>query len=221
MSSGIAIFDLDRTITRAGTYTPFLLSCSPPSLGKAGRVSVALAAALGYSLGGMTRGSLKARMLELFIAGASRDQVAAWTDAFVARWLQTHIRPGALAAIARHRAAGDRLVMATASFDFYAGVFGARLRFDHVLATASVWDAGGHLYAALDGENCYGAAKLTMVRNYLATLPSPARVTAYSDHHSDFGLLQEVQEGVAVNPNVKLRRLAQKHNLTVVDWERA
>lgn len=221
MSAAVAVFDLDRTVTRAGTYTPFLLSCTPPGLGMARGVSKALTGAAAYQLGLISRGDLKARMLEASIAGATRDQVDAWSEAFVSRWLHTHIRPGATAAIARHRAAGDRLVLATASFDFYARVFAARLGFDDVIATVSVWDDSGRLRAALAGENCYGAVKLAAVQGYLAGRPSPARVVAYSDHHTDFALLRWAQEGVAVNPNAKLRRLAEAHDMTVVDWDKA
>lgn len=221
MAATVAIFDLDRTITRAGTYTPFLLHCLPSGLSRVGAVLAALPAALRYELGGITRGALKARMLELSIAGASGEQVAAWSEAFVGRWLESRVRPGARAAIARHKEAGDRLVLATASFDFYARVFAARLGFDDVVATVSVWDGANRLCAALAGENCYGPAKLAMVESHMATLPGAPRVVAYSDHHSDFALLQWAGEGVAVNPNAKLRRLAEANDLAIVDWERA
>jgi HAD superfamily hydrolase (TIGR01490 family) len=164
----------------------------------------------------MTRAGLKARMLELSIAGASRDQVAAWAEAFVSRWMKIQVRPGALAAIARHKAAGDRLVLATASFDFYAAVFARHLGFDDVIATRSVW-RDERLCAALDGENCYGADKVAAVKAYLAAHPG-ARITAYSDHHTDFAFLRMADEGVAVNPNAKLRKLATAHGLAVVDW---
>jgi HAD superfamily hydrolase (TIGR01490 family) len=221
MSTSVtAVFDLDRTVTRDGTYTPFLLHCAPSGPLVAVRVAVAAAAALAYTGGLITRGALKARMLDLFIAGASREQVAAWADDFVDRWLVSRVRPGALNAIARHRAAGHRLVLATASFDFYAETFAKRLGFDDVIATKSVWDSSGKLCAALDGENCYGPAKLGAVRNYFAAQTSQSRIVAYSDHHSDLGLLQWAHEGVAVNPNKKLRHLAPAHNLAVVDWDR-
>ncbi len=212
----IAVFDLDRTITRAGTYTPFLLGCMPGGLTKILRVAAALAHGVAYKTKRIDRAEMKARMLALSIAGASRAQVGAWAGDFVDRWLISHTRPGALAAIARHRAAGDHLVLATASYDFYAAVFAARLGFDHVIATKSVWDAE-KLRAAVDGENCYGLAKLAAVQAYLKS-HSPAKTLAYSDHHSDFALLRAVDEGVAVNPNGKLRRLAEAHKMAVVDW---
>jgi phosphatidylglycerophosphatase C len=213
----IAVFDLDRTITRAGTYTPFLLSCMPFGLSTLGRVAAALGYGAAYKAKRFDRAGMKSRMLRLSIAGAPRAQVDAWAGAFVARWMTTHVRPGAVDAIARHRAAGDHLVLATASFDFYADVFARHLGFDHVIATASAWDAQGALRAAVDGENCYGAAKLARVQMYLSDHPD-AQITAYSDHHTDFGLLSAAHEGVAVNPNAKLRRLAQAHNMPIVDW---
>ncbi len=212
-SPGVAFFDLDRTITRAGTYTPFLLHCKGLDLPA---IAGALAAAARYKLGRTTRDALKARMLDLSIAGASREQVAAWTESFVTRWVATRLRPGALAAIARHKAAGDRLVLATASFDFYARAFAEKLGFDDVVATRSVWQ-DERLRAALDGPNCYGAAKVAMVKAYMAAHPGRV-VAAYSDHHTDFEFLRLAEKGVAVNPNAKLRALAQAHGLAVVDW---
>lgn len=214
----VAIFDLDRTVTRAGTYTPFLLHCAPRSPLTIVRVLTGVALALAYVGGLSSRGAFKARMLALFIAGTSRAQVGLWADAFVARWLESHLRPGALTAIARHRAAGHTLVLATASFDFYADVFAARLGFDHVIATAGVWDESGHLCAALGGENCYGPAKVKAVKTFFEALPARPRSIFYSDHHSDFALLRWADEGVAVNPNGKLLRLAQTHGLSIVDW---
>ncbi len=220
-SAVVAVFDLDRTLTRAGTFTPFLLHCVPGGIRLGTQVLRGLRAAFGYAFGQSTRGSLKARMLDLTIAGASRAQVRAWSDAFVARWMLAKLRPGALATLARHRAAGDHLVLATASFDFYAAIFAERLGFDHTIATTSVWDKEGQLCAALEGENCYGAVKFAAVKAYVGALPAPAHVVAYSDHHTDIDLLRWAHEGVAVNPSGGLRRLAEVHNLRVVDWNRA
>ncbi len=214
----IAVFDLDRTVTRAGTYTPFLLSTVEGGLPVAWTVLRGLAAALTYKAGLISRSQLKARMLALTIAGAPRVKVRGWAEAFVDRWLKTHVRPGALAAIAKHRAAGDHLVLATASFDFYAEIFAARLGFDHTIATASVWNEADCLEAGVAGENCYGADKLAAVRSYVETRANRGRVVAYSDHHTDFDLLRWADEGVAVNPNGKLRARAGASGIAIVDW---
>ncbi|MEQ9449052.1 MAG: HAD-IB family hydrolase [Rhodospirillaceae bacterium] len=214
----IAIFDLDRTITRAGTYTPFLLSSARATPSRYMRIPTALTYMGAYAAKRISRAALKAHMLDLFIAGATRAQVEVWAETFVDRWLQVQVRPGALQAIERHRAAGDYLVMATASFDFYAEVFARRLGLHHTIATASVWDTNDCLCAAVAGENCYGPAKVEAVESYLKSYPSRPHITVYSDHHSDFDLLASADEGVAVNPNGKLRALARNEGLAIVDW---
>ena len=214
----IAFFDLDRTITRAGTYSPFLLHCARSTPARYMRVPLALAAMGAYASGKTTRAALKARMLDLFIAGAPRSQVSAWAESFVTRWMDIQVRPGAREAIEKHRAAGDQVVMATASFDFYAEIFGERLGLDHTIATASVWDDSDRLCAAVGGENCYGPAKIAAVEEYLAQFSARPAFVFYSDHHSDFDLLKLADEGIAVNPNRKLHQLAGQHGLPVVDW---
>ena len=120
--SAAAIFDLDRTVTRNGTYTPFLLHCAPASIATAWQAVRGMVAGADYVSGRTTRGDFKARLLDLFIAGSTRTQVQAWANDFAAQRLTSGVRPGALAAIARHRAEGHHLVLATASFDFYARV---------------------------------------------------------------------------------------------------
>lgn len=215
MPPGIAVFDLDGTITRRGTFTPFLFHCAGRlGLSRAGLAGACLPALAAYGVGLNSRGALKARMLSLSIAGRSTAEVAGWAQGFARAWLGSEIRPGARAAVARHKAAGDRLVLATAAFDFQARPFAAALGFDHMIATASVWE-NGLLMPALGGANCRGAAKLAAVQAYAGD----ARVTAaYSDHHADFDLLRWAGAGVAVNPTRRLRALARASGLAVEDW---
>ena len=214
----IAFFDLDRTITRVGTYTPFLLHSTRSNLRRFSRTPAALWAMGSYVANRTTRAALKARMLDLFIAGASRSEVSAWAEDFVDLWLRVQVRPGALEAIQRHRQFGDRIVLATASFDFYAQVFATRLGLDDAITTKSVWTEADQLCAAVDGKNCYGEAKFAAVEKYLSAFPSRPWFAVYSDHHSDFNLIEAADDGVAVNPSTKLRCLAEKHRLPVVDW---
>ena len=102
------VFDLDRTITRSGTWTPFLWHCKPlTTIARLWRFVQGLPTVLGYFVGRVPRNALKERMVQLWIAGTPREQVEAWSDDFVARWMRSRVRPGALKAIERHRAAGD------------------------------------------------------------------------------------------------------------------
>lgn len=220
-SPTVAVFDLDRTITRMGTYTPFLMHCVPAHQRTFERLPMAIWLTAIYALGLISRDKVKARMLEVNIVGASRTQVAAWADSYVEKCLEHNVRPGALAAIKRHRAAGDHLVLATASFDFYAQVFADMLGFDHLIATKSVWDDRGRLRASLGSENCYGQVKFDAVQDYVAAMIPRPRVIAYSDHHSDVELLRWADEGYAVNPNGRVRRMALAHGFQILDWNTA
>ena len=76
------------------------------------------------------------------MGGASRAEVADWTDEYVAGLGDARILPGALAAIARHRAAGDRLVLLSASVDLYVPAIGRRFAFDQTICTEVAWQAG-------------------------------------------------------------------------------
>ena len=59
---------------------------------------------------------------------------------------------------------------------------------------------------------------LLQPQKYLLAFPSRPWFAFYTDHHSDFDLMEMADAGVAVNPSAKLRRLAKEHQFPVVDW---
>src|SRR3546814_7674687 len=73
-----------------------------------------------------------------------------------------------LAAIARDRAEGFRLLMATAAPEFYAGAIAEALGFDAIVASRHRRDTGGNWLPLLDGPNCYGTEKARRVGEWLA-----------------------------------------------------
>jgi len=110
--------------------------------------------------------------------------------------------------------AGHEIVIATASFAFYARFIAAALSFDRVIATGSVWE-NARLRTRIGGGNCYGAAKAAMVA---VACPGVRFVSAYSDHVSDVPLFAMADEPVAVSPSRSLRRLAMAQGWRAVDW---
>lgn len=215
-----AVFDLDRTVTKWGTFTPFLLFAARRRPLKYLLAGPLLLAALGHKLGLISRGRLKELMLTSVLGGATRDEVAALAEAFIEQRANRGLRPGALRAIAEHKAKGCYLVLATASFDFYVERLGHQLGFDRVVATRSLWDQGGRLVGRIDGENCYGAEKLRRLEQALPEMSARYRVVAYSDSHADEPLLRWADIGIAVNPTRRLRRRAKAGDFELVDWNR-
>ncbi len=208
-----AVYDMDLTITAWPTYTRWLVFWARHRAPwRLALLPAVAAAGLSYRLGLVPRARVKEFAQAMLMGQAAvRIEVAATANAFAAT---VPLRPGALAQLAADRAAGLEIVVATASFDFYAGAIANRVGVATVVATASVW-AGDTLRPVIAGDNCYGAAKAAMVAE---ALPGATIDRAYSDHISDAPLFAMAAEPVAVNPSPALRRLAARRGWRVVDW---
>ena len=221
MSPGaVALFDLDGTITRRDTYLAYLMGFllrHPERLLRAAPLPFAV---LRHFAGQRDNTWLKATFLRAILSGVPRHVLEAWTERFLDRVLASGLRPGSLTAIERHRAAGHRLVMVTASLDFYAEPLSRLLGFDAVMCTRAVYDAEGRVTGALDGDNCYGECKLRQVERYLARDAAGLRVICYSDHHADLPLLRFATEAVAVNPSRRRKSAALRQGFPSADWSR-
>ena len=217
----LAIYDMDRTVTRRATYTPFLLHCAlrraPWRLIFLPVVALSM---LFYVLKLIDRGTLK-EINHALLLGRSIDprDLAPLVESFAESTLATNIRPGARAAIARDKAEGRRIVMATASYRLYAAAIAQRLGFDDVIGTNSLIGLDARIRSRIDGENCYADAKLRMITDWLDREGlERAHVRFYSDHASDAPVLLWSDEPVAVNPHARLARLAARRGWRIEDW---
>lgn len=217
--TGLAVFDLDRTLTRKGGFLPFVafaLRRRPARLVAAPHLLVRGA---GLALKLQDRDGLKQRIWTATLAGMKRDDAARLGAEFAKTWADRALRQGAKAAIQRHKAAGDRLMLATAAMDLVAEPFGRALGFDDIVATRSAWTADGRIAAGFEGANCYGLEKLRRVEAALPDDAFPSRTVAYSDHVTDLPLLNWAARGVAVNPHKPLADVAEANGLEVADWD--
>ncbi|OYY65147.1 HAD family phosphatase [Sphingomonas sp. 28-62-11] len=219
----LAIYDMDKTITRAATWTPFLLHAARGyAPWRLALLPLLAGEGIAYGIGLRDRGALKERAQRLMLGDlVAAPAMAALADTFADRLMAVGVHPAALAQIAADRAAGYRLVLATASFGFYVGAIADRLGFDAVIATGSERGANGAIRAAIAGENCYGPAKLRMIEAWLASqgiARDTAHVRFYSDHASDAPTLDWADEAFAVNPHPPLRVLAVARGWPVLDW---
>ncbi|MDB5736983.1 MAG: haloacid dehalogenase [Sphingomonas bacterium] len=219
----IAIYDMDRTITRTGTYTPFLIHAA---LARAPWrllfLPAVLATMLGYVLKLMTRARLKEINQHLLLGKhIAPAELAPLTASFAERTYRLNTLPGALKQIEEDRAAGRRLVLATASYRLYVEAIADRLGFDDVIATNSIIGIDARVTAKIDGENCYGPAKLRMIEAWFAAQGIDrvtTRVRFYSDHVSDAPVMEWADKPFAANPSPKMRAMAAKRGWPVVEW---
>jgi HAD superfamily hydrolase (TIGR01490 family) len=220
----LAIYDMDKTITHAPTWTSFLIRTArhqaPWRLALLPLAGIATGA---YAVKAIDRARLKQITQRLLLGHRMRDTDARRAaERFADSVVASGIFAGARAQIAADKAAGYRLVMATASYRFYASAIAERLGFDDVIGT-EVEQVGDRLRARIAGENCYGPAKLRMIRAWMAVSSidrADAAIRFYSDHVSDAPVLEWADEAFAVNAHGPLRALAREKGWPIVDWER-
>ncbi|MFL9840482.1 HAD-IB family hydrolase [Sphingomonas sp. ST-64] len=221
----LAIYDMDKTITRRATWTPFLIHAAQARAPwRLALLPLAGFASLAYLAKAIDRARLKEITQRLMIGRTiSASDLAAVAETFAEDVAATNVFADARARVEADRAAGWEPVLATASQGYYAGAIAARLNIASVIATAARRDGDGNILARLEGENCYGPAKLRLIEAWMARegiARDDIRVRFYSDHVSDAPVLEWADEPFAVNAHGPLRRLAAIKGWPVLDWER-
>ena len=215
-----AIFDLDRTLVRGATTPVFQERLRAAGVVDAPNVPFADLLYSTYALVRenpltmwVTRNAVRATK------GWEVKDVQAAAEA-AAEELLGQVRPYARVLLGEHRAAGRRLVLATASPMALVRPLADRLDFDDVVATQ--WaEQDGRYTGALDGSFVWGRAKLQAVRR-LAERDglSLAGSYAYASSYYDAPLLAAVGHPFAVNPDPALAAVASLRGWPMWNLER-
>lgn len=219
----LAIYDMDETITRKPTLLPFLLSASfrlaPWRVALLPAVAATLA---GYMVGAVDRARLK-ELNQRWLLGATVDPAKLDRHArrFARRTIERGLKAGAVRQIAADRAAGRKLILATASSRFYVDAIAELLRFDAVIATEVTVLDNGHFSPRIHGGNCYGPGKAAKIVDWMASngvARSDIHLTMYSDHISDVPSFELADEAVVVDPAPALKAEALRRGWSVAEW---
>ena len=215
----LALFDLDGTLLVGDTdalWCEFLLAEGQLDAGFAERNREVAAR--------YARGAIAApEFCDFYAATLAGRSPAAWLpsrDRFTAGTIAPRLAPGARALVERHREAGDRLVLTTATSRFLAEPIAALLGIDALVATElGVADDGAFTGRTRDVLNM-GAGKVARLGAWLADGgPGPAALADavfYSDSINDLPLLSAVGEAVVVDPDPRLREAAREAGWRVV-----
>ena len=219
----LAIYDLDRTITRLPTWTPFLLyAVLRHAPWRLAFLPLVLGAAALRGAGLIHRDRLKQVMHRAALGALSPARAERIAAGWLVRFGPAQIRAAARAQIAADAAAGYRIVVATAAYGFYAQAIADDVGADALIATRTAIDTQGRLLPRIAGANCYGPAKPAMIEAWLAEqgiTRADATVRFYSDHVSDVPTFDWADEPVAVNPHAALARVARARGWRQVDWD--
>jgi len=212
----LAVFDLDGTITRRDTLVPYLLGYArrhPRGLWRLWRLPFTLAR---FALGLSDRGRLKSALIREVMLGARRATIEQWSEEFCRVHLPALLYPKALAAVERHRQAGDRLVLLSASVDLYVPAIAKTLGFDEAICTGVSW-SGDRLEGRLTTANRRDDEKRRCIEQLRAEHPG-LPVAAYGNAASDLAHLRIVEAPRVVNASAATRRKADALGLPVEDW---
>ena len=194
MTVEVAAFDVDGTVTDRDCVVPFMRRVTGTRR-LAGRLAVR-PDRLFPVLTRRDRDELKSLVAAAAFRGCSEDDLAAAGTTFARyvhdRWLRTDT----VALLHEHRAAGDQVVLVSASFDVYLRPLGRLLGVDEVLSTRLAF-RDGLATGALDGLNCRGPEKVRRLHEWLEVNHrgrANARIVAYGDSAGDREMLADADE---------------------------
>ncbi|MEP1229487.1 MAG: HAD-IB family hydrolase [Litorimonas sp.] len=218
----IAIFDLDYTLTKRGTWGRFVFLNvrSRPWLW----LPLLFTAAWHqwrYKKGFIPRIAVKTSMMKWSMAGKPRIEMLKIAQKFASDEVPNKLLPGAIRALDMHKKAGDTIIIASAAVCVVVDMIAQELDVKYWVATNMTWE-NDRLGSGFASKNCYGPEKLQRVLQLLDENPalkhSDTLITFYSDSYSDIEMFTFCDIGKAVNPDSKLRATAESSGIEIVDW---
>jgi HAD superfamily hydrolase (TIGR01490 family) len=152
------------------------------------------------------------------LAGRTAQAWEPLRQEFLADWIVPRVPNAAIALVDKHLAAGDLVVMTTATNRFITELTAIYLNIEHLIATEPEQkDTGftGHTAGALNMRE----GKVTRLHDWMKARGLRLKdciSTAYSDSINDLPLLQAVNQPIAVSPDARLSARARASGWPVI-----
>jgi HAD superfamily hydrolase (TIGR01490 family) len=169
-------------------------------------------------------GTLDIHAYVRFATQAMRQQGAAKSAeahaAFMQTVVQAAIQPQALALVRAHQAAGDLVVIVTATNEFVTRPIADAFGVPDLIAVQLARDVAGELTGEIAGVPSFREGKVTRVEAWLKDRQLDWHSTEtvfYSDSINDLALLEKVTHPVATNPDAALRAVATERQWRILE----
>jgi HAD superfamily hydrolase (TIGR01490 family) len=139
------------------------------------------------------------------------EQAAKAHRQFMSEIILPAVKPAALELVKRHQAAGDQVIIVTATNEFVTRPIATALGVSELIAVELMRDAQGWITGEISGTPSFKEGKVTRVAQWLSARHltwSDVHISFYSDSINDLPLLEMAQTPVATNPDARLRQLA-------------
>ncbi|PKO62412.1 MAG: HAD-IB family hydrolase [Betaproteobacteria bacterium HGW-Betaproteobacteria-18] len=151
--------------------------------------------------------------------GAEKSEAA--HAQFMKTVVQPAIRPQALSLVQQHRAAGDAVVIVTATNEFVTRPIASAFGVTELIAVNLARDpASGWFSGEIVGTPSFREGKVARVEQWLAARGlswAEVESTFYSDSMNDLPLLEKVTHPVAANSEERLRAIAQDRGWRILE----
>ncbi|MCY1174334.1 putative phosphatase [compost metagenome] len=150
------------------------------------------------------------------LATTDMAQLDEWHRDFMRDCVEPIVLPKGLELLAKHRAAGDKLVIITATNRFVTGPIAQRLGVETLLATECEIQDGRYTGRSTDIP-CFREGKVTRLYRWLEENGFNLEDSYfYSDSMNDLPLLEKVTHPVAVDPDPNLRAEAARRGWQMI-----
>jgi len=208
MSAVIAFFDMDYTVLDASSGLEYVKHLRAQKRIGARLVSHIVWWSVLYKVAAVDMNRAVPKLLS-YVGEVSAARLMADSYAWVDQKLKAHIAPRAVERIQAHRQQGHRVVLISASTQFAVQPVAEQLNIDFICSQLVIVD--DRLTGDVVDPPCYGEGKLTWAQRYAAEHDAAlSEAYFYTDSYSDQPLLELVGHPVAVNPDARLKRLAQR-----------
>lgn len=181
----LVLFDFDGTITTKDTLIEFLIHYVGPFKFISGLAMLSPILSL-YAFRVIPNWKAKQMMLRWFLGGESEQKFNATCKDFSVHVLPKLIRPGALAAIEKHKQEGATVIVISASAENWVRPWCEK---NGLLCIATRLEVKNHqLTGNLEGKNCYGPEKVTRLRACFDP-ETVNEIIAYGDSSGDKEML--------------------------------
>ncbi len=139
---------------------------------------------------------------------------------FMREVIQPVIRPEALALVQKHRDAGDRVLIITATNEFVTRPIARAFGVEELIAVELVRDAQGWFTNEISGVPTLREGKVQRLQQWLTTQGldwADVDTTFYSGSRNDLPLLERVNHPVATNPDDTLRAVALEKGWPILE----
>ncbi len=205
---GFALFDLDGTVSSGDSIMPMIRYAIKTRFARKTHMPRVFLALLGYSLHLLNDTRAK-EMAVAFLKGKTKAQVQAFAEDFCRDVLLKRIYKDAREEIKARREEGLRVLLVTASPDFYLQPLVRELPLDGIIGTRADVTPAGIYTGRIAGLNCRNLEKPLRIAEYLAAggyeLDTESSY-AYGDSGHDWPMMSLTKNPVAVNAKKELLR---------------